>query len=172
MKSSCGSATSSSWRTVRPPTPLSNTAIGSRRDGMAPWCQTPRRGPSPDGVQRTLEVLGDRLADALRAVHLLRGEDDGREQPGDEQDQADVLDRDLATLLAGEPVDGGVDAPHELVSHVETSLGRRSGAPSLTPGMLRSAGTRIQTAKRRNCSIFVSGGPVRSGRPSSVACRC
>src|SRR3954467_11228564 len=123
MKSSCGSATSSSWRTVRPPTPLSNTAIGSRRDGMAPWCQTPRRGPSPDRVQRTLEVLGDRLADALRAVHLLRGEDDGREQPGDEQDQAAVLRRALATLLADEPVDGGVDAPHELVSHVEDLLG-------------------------------------------------
>src|SRR3954452_19657829 len=108
MKSSCGSATSSSWRTVRPATPLSNTAIASRRDGMAPWCQTPRRGPSPDGVQRTLEVLGDRLADALRAVHLLRGEDDGRERLDAEQDQADVLDRALPTLLAGEPVHGGV----------------------------------------------------------------
>src|SRR3954462_9643688 len=117
MKSSCGSATSSSWRTVRPPTPLSKTAIGSRRDGMAPWCQTPRRGRSLDAVERALQMLDDRVRDALGAVHLLRGEDDGREQAGDEQDQPDVLDRALAALVREEPLDAGVDASHELVSH-------------------------------------------------------
>src|SRR5713226_2495358 len=109
-KSSCGSDTSSSCRTVRPPTPESKTAIGRSRNG-SPDATRPSSHPRPgrqrsvDGVQGALEFLEDRLADLPAAdVRALRGGDDAGENDGDEQDQADVLRSEEHTSELQSPV--------------------------------------------------------------------
>src|SRR5262249_43749137 len=89
-KSSCGSRTSSSCRTVSPPTPESKTAIGRSRgsggeDGadigaiLGPDAATlpvsAVAAVATDRVDRVLELVDDRARDALGVEP--RGEDDG-----------------------------------------------------------------------------------------------
>src|SRR4051794_3584870 len=137
-KSSWGSWTSSSCRTVSPPTPESNTPTGRRRsssgasamagDGIARQSRTAPRGSARraraprddaraqslrlgDAVDRALDLLDDRLGDARVLERPARGDDPG-DQHGDEQDQADVLDRPLTVLRPDQP---GMRPPLQLV---------------------------------------------------------
>src|SRR5256714_392141 len=118
-KSSCGSDTSSSCRTVRPPTPESKTAIGRSRNGSpATRPYSHALTSSVHCVQGSLQLLEDRLADLPAAdVRALRGGDDAGEDDCDEQDQADVLHRALPGLASAQPRQRGVCTAHHAVPH-------------------------------------------------------
>src|SRR3954454_2685548 len=123
-KSSCGSATSSSCRTVKPPTPESKTPIGRRRgssggimgvslaratDGLRPpmWPASARLAGVADGVDGALHLLDHHVLDA-RSVGVAAGLDDGRQDDRHEQHQPHVLDRAL-TALGAETQQGRVE---------------------------------------------------------------
>src|SRR3954471_13176994 len=138
-KSSCGSATSSSWSTVRPPTPESKTPIGrSRGTGVTPPMLSRRAGrrghggppaatssASPlgvarRGVDRVLELADDGLGQ-VPVVRLGR-RDHCRDQRADEQDHADVLHRPLPRVAAPCAQRPAVQPPHHPIRHLGPPL--------------------------------------------------
>src|ERR671915_689615 len=148
-KSSWGSDTRHSCRTVSPPTPESKTATGSDRGSL-----TTANGRMTGGARAArgrlaselhllhglLDLPDDRVAQLLALVGaeaLHRGDHSGHHQ-GDQQDQRHVLHCALPGLAArgGEC---GVDASHQAV-HRSTSQSWMKRRP-----MVRCGGRRLQT---------------------------
>src|SRR5215212_11411288 len=110
MKSSCGSDTRHSCRTVSPPTPESKTAIGSSESaaGTAPmlsWAPDPFSSSELNLPHRLLDLRQDHVAERLALVSLepVHRRDHSRHHERHEQDQRDVLHRPLSVHLPEPP---------------------------------------------------------------------
>src|SRR4051812_31646133 len=105
MKSSCGSDTRHSCRTVSPPTPESNIATGSCRSAAATRVMFAGAAAASGRSElhlahRLLDLAEDHVAELLALIGLeaLHRRDHSGHDQRHEQDQCDVLHGSLAAL--------------------------------------------------------------------------